>query len=47
MTGITIIVILLVPIAFQVFFLSIKQDKRHKELIGILKSLENKLNKTV
>jgi len=45
MTGITIIVILLVPIAFQVFFLAITQEKRHQELKKILKSLENKLNK--
>lgn len=47
MTGITIIVILLVPIAFQVFSLSIKQEKRHQELIENFKRLENKLNKTV
>ena len=43
--GITIIVIILVPIAFQVFMLSIKQDKRHKEIQEILKRIEDKLKK--
>ena len=44
MSGNAIIVILLVPIAFQVFMLSIKQEKRQKELIEILKRIENKLS---
>ncbi|MGC9363289.1 MAG: hypothetical protein ACP5FZ_01830 [Fidelibacterota bacterium] len=44
MPGNTIIVILLVPIAFQVFLLAIKQEKRHKELIEILKRIEAKLS---
>ena len=42
-SGITIIVILLVPIAFQVFLLAIKQNKRHKELLETLKKIEEKL----
>jgi preprotein translocase subunit YajC len=45
MTGATIIVIILVPIAFQVFMLAIKQEKRHQEIIQMLKRLEEKLNK--
>ena len=45
MTGATIIVIILVPIAFQVFMLAIKQEKRHQEIKQMLKSLEEKLNK--
>jgi len=45
MSGNAIIVILLVPIAFQVFMLAIKQEKRHKELIDILKRIEGKLTK--
>ena len=43
--GITIIVIILVPIAFQIFMLSIKQDKKHKEMQEILKRIEDKLIK--
>ncbi|MCF8267749.1 MAG: hypothetical protein K9I69_06670 [Ignavibacteriales bacterium] len=42
MSGISIVVILLVPIAFQVFLLAIKQEKRHKEIIEILKRLESR-----
>ena len=41
--GIVIIVILLVPIFFQVIMLSIKQDKRHKEIQEVLKRIEDKL----
>ncbi len=41
--GVTIIVVLLVPIAFQVFMLAIKQDKRHQEIQEILKRIEEKL----
>lgn len=43
MTGTTIVVIILVPIAFQVFMLAIKQEKRHQEIKEILKSLEDRL----
>ncbi|MBN1754945.1 hypothetical protein JW877_01900 [bacterium] len=43
MTGITVIVVILVPIAFQVFMLQIKQDKRHNEIKEILKRIEEKL----
>lgn len=45
MTGNTIIIILLVPIAFQIFMLAIKQEKRHQEIKQLLKSLEDRLNK--
>ena len=45
MTGITVIIIILVPIAFQIFILQIKQDRRHKEVKEILRSIENKLEK--
>ena len=41
--GITIIVIMLVPILFQVVMLSMKQDKRHREIKEILKRIEDKL----
>ena len=41
--GITIIVILLVPTLFQVVISSIKQEKRHKEIIERLDKLEEKL----
>ena len=44
-SGITIIIIILVPIAFQVFMLAIKQDKRHKEMIEILRRIEEKMSK--
>lgn len=47
MTGITIIIIILVPIAFQVFMLQIRQDKRHKETLEILKRIEDKLQKQI
>ena len=40
--GNTIIVILLVPIAFQIFMLQIRQNKRHKELHEILNRIEAK-----
>ena len=42
-SGITLIVILLVPIAFQVFLLAVKQDKRHKEVIEALRKIEEKM----
>ncbi|MBZ0179282.1 MAG: hypothetical protein K8F36_08325 [Melioribacteraceae bacterium] len=45
MTGTAVIVIILVPIAFQVFMLAIKQEKRHQEIKQLLKALENKLTK--
>lgn len=43
MTSTAIIVIILVPIAFQLFLLAIKQEKRHQEIKQLLKSLEDKL----
>ena len=43
MTGLTVIIIILVPTAFQIFMLQIKQDKRHNEIKEILKIIENKL----
>lgn len=45
MNGITVIVVILVPIAFQVFMLQIKQDKRHNEIKEILKRIEEKIEK--
>jgi preprotein translocase subunit YajC len=45
MTGIAVIIIILVPIAFQVFMLQIRQDKRHKEIKEILNRIEIKLEK--
>ena len=41
--GITIIIIILIPILFQVIMLGIKQDRRHKEMQEILKTIEEKL----
>ncbi len=46
MTGITVIIIILVPIAFQIFMLQIKQEKRHIEIKEILKKIENKLEQS-
>lgn len=43
--GTTIIVILLVPIAFQVFLLALKQEKRHKELMVKLDEMEARLKR--
>lgn len=43
--GVTIIIILLVPIAFQVFLLAVKQEKRHKEVLEILRRIEEKMGK--
>jgi len=43
MYGITIIIILLVPIAFQIVYQSIKQEKRHQEIKDILHRIEKKL----
>ena len=45
MMGNTMIVILLVPIAFQIFMLQIRQNKRHKELQENLNRIEEKLLK--
>ncbi|GAP43003.1 hypothetical protein TBC1_111145 [Lentimicrobium saccharophilum] len=45
MTGITVIIVILVPIAFQIFMLQIKQDKRHNEIKEILNGIEEKLEK--
>jgi len=41
--GITIVIIILVPIAFQVFMLAINQSKRHKEIMEKLNKIEEKL----
>jgi preprotein translocase subunit YajC len=40
-----IIIILLVPILYQVFMLQLRQDKRHKEIMEVLKRLEEKIEK--
>ena len=45
MTGITIIIIILVPVLFQVILLSIKQEKRYKETQERLARIESKLNR--
>ena len=45
MAGNTIIVILLVPILFQIFLLSIQQKKRHEEFIEMMNKIEDRLNK--
>ncbi|MCK4495168.1 MAG: hypothetical protein KAU91_02380 [Candidatus Aminicenantes bacterium] len=43
MNGITVVIILLVPILFQVFMLQTKKDRRHKEIKEILKGIEDKI----
>jgi preprotein translocase subunit YajC len=43
MVGNTIIIVILFAIGFQVIMLSIKQDKRHKEIKDILKEIQDKL----
>ena len=45
MTGITIIIIILIPILFQVVLLSIKQEKRYKETQERLARIEQKLGR--
>lgn len=42
--GITIVIILLVPLMFQVFILRHEQKKRHLEILERLKSVEEKLS---
>ncbi len=41
MTGIQLVVIILVPVLYQVVMLQIKQNKRHKELLEILHRIED------
>lgn len=43
MTGITIIIIILVVIAFQVIMLQVRQDKRHNEIKKTLNRIEENL----
>ena len=45
MTGITIIIIILVPILFQVVRLSAKQEQKHKETRERLGRIEAKLGR--
>ncbi|NOX66548.1 MAG: hypothetical protein GXO85_12370 [Chlorobi bacterium] len=45
MNGIAVVVIILVPIAYQVFLLQIKMNKRHKEVVDMLNRIEEKLNR--
>ena len=45
MTGITIIIIILVPILFQVVRLSIKQEQRYRETQERLARIEEKLGR--
>lgn len=44
--GITILVILMVPVLFQVISLSLKQTGRHQEIQEILRRIEERLEKT-
>ena len=43
MVGITVIIIILIPVAIQVFLLQIKQNKRHLEILESLNKIEAKL----
>ena len=43
-TGVTLLVILMVPLLFQVILLGIKQKKRYEDLVLRLTRIENKLN---
>ncbi len=45
-TGIIIIVIILVPILFQIVLQGIESKKRFKEIKDRLKAIEDKLNRT-
>ena len=45
MTGTGVIVVLLVPILFQIVYHNIISKKRHEEIIGRLEKLEKDLNK--
>ena len=45
MTGITILIIILVPIMFQVVILGIVSKKRFNEIKSQLKMIEDKLNR--
>lgn len=42
--GIAVIIILLVPILFQIVMHNYKEEKRHEELIKLLKEIKDKLN---
>jgi hypothetical protein len=44
MTGVVVIIIILVPTLFQVVLLSVKQDRRHKEIEQRLMRIEEKLS---
>lgn len=43
MTGIQIIIIILVPVLFQVVYQGYKNEQRYKKLMEKLESLEDKL----
>ncbi len=45
MTGIIIIIVLLVPIAFQVIMLAVKEERRDREIREILRRIEEKISK--
>ncbi|MFC2126052.1 hypothetical protein ACFLU5_14715 [Bacteroidota bacterium] len=45
MIGTTVIIVILFPVAFQVFMLAYKQDKRHKEMMELLRKIEEDLKK--
>jgi preprotein translocase subunit YajC len=42
--GHTIIIIILIVIAFQVIILQVKQEKRHREITDILNKMEEKMD---
>ena len=42
--GIIAILIVLVPVAYQVFMLAYKTGKRHKEVMDILKRIEKSID---
>ena len=44
MSGISFIIILLVPILFQVFMLQFRQEKRYREIRDTLHRIEKSLN---
>jgi hypothetical protein len=43
MDGFVIVIILLVPIAFQIVMLNMKVDRKHKEIMDMLKEINRKL----
>lgn len=44
MNGVAIIVIILVPIAFQIVMLNIRMDRQHKEVMKSIEEIKEKLS---